>query len=305
MNAKIFITGVGGCVGHYIFDRLVADPEYQLYLLVRNPQKLLFDPAAYPGVTLIHDDLKNIRLHQDTIRQMDYVVHAAADWAGNEGNYDYTLSLFKAIDPERCRKIVYFSTASILGGDGLPLLEAEKFGTHYIRSKYRIYQKLKELPIKDKVVTLFPTWVLGGDATHPYSHATQGIRELRNWLWLIRFFTVDASFHYIHARDIALIVDYLLRHPTDRRDYILGNSPVTASQFLSETCGFFGQKVYFQLPISVALVKALAFLTGRQLHPWDRYSFERRHFVYRTVNPKSFGLEGGLDSVASILRSVT
>ena len=305
LSGKIFITGVSGCVGHYIFELLSKDPGYQFYLLVRNPQKLRFDPAAYPNVKIIRDDLKNIKQHADIIRQMDYVVHAAADWGGNEGNYDYTLSLFKAIDPERCKKIIYFSTASILGPNSKPLEEAEAFGTHYIRSKYRIYKKLKELPIKDKVVTLFPAWILGGDPDHPYSHATQGIRQLKNWLWLIRFFTIDASFHFIHARDIALIVQYLLKSQTDKQDYVLGNPPVSASQFLKETCNFFGQKVCCQLPISLPLVKVLAFLTGRKLHPWDLYCFERRYFVYQTVDPKSFGLESALDTVGAILKSVT
>ncbi len=305
MSAKIFITGVSGCVGHYVFEALSKDPDYRFYLLVRNPARLRFSPSAYPNVTVIQDDLQNIKRHADLIGEMDYVVHAAADWGGNEGNYDYTLSLFKAIDPGRCKKIIYFSTASILGSDGRPLEEAEKFGTHYIRSKYRIFKKLKELPIRDQVVTLFPTWILGGDATHPYSHATQGIRELRNWLWLIRFFTVDASFHFIHARDIALIVAYLLKNETGKREYVLGNRPISASQFLRQTCAFFGKKVYFQLPIGLPLVKALAFLTGRKLHPWDLYCFERRHFVYQAVNPGSFGLESRLDTVGAVLQSVT
>ena len=302
MKQNIFITGAGGCVGHYIFEALAGDPELQFSLLVRNPQKLRFDPESFPNVKIVEDDLKNIKDHSAILKEADYVIHAAADWGGNEGNYDFTLSLLKCLDPERLKKVVYFSTASILDPEGKALPEAEKFGTHYIRSKYRIYQKLKELPIHSKVVTLFPTWILGGDKTHPYSHATQGILDMQSWLWLIRFFSVDASFHFIHARDIAQIVQYLLKNQTDKQDYILGNSPVTASQFLKEACSFFGQKVYLQLPIPLPFVKALAFITGRKLHPWDLYCFERRNFVYQTVNPKSFGLRSDLDNIGAILK---
>jgi nucleoside-diphosphate-sugar epimerase len=298
---KIFITGIGGCVGHYLFDVLVKNQADQLYLLVRNPVKLKFDPRAYTNVTIINDDLKNIDRHAALVRQMDCVIHLAADWAGNEGNYDYTLALLNLLDPEQCRKVIYFSTASILGPDNRPVAAAEKFGTHYIRSKYRLYQKLPELKIQPRVITLFPTWVLGGDARHPYSHALQGIKDLKKWLWLIRFFTVEASFHFIHARDIAAIVNYLLDNETKERALVLGNAPTTARQLLREICAFYRLRVYYQIPISARLIQLLAFLLRRQLHPWDLYSFNRRHFVYQAVNAPSFGLSSDLQTIGQIL----
>ncbi len=148
MKKNIFITGVSGCVGHYIFDLLSADPDYQFYLLVRNPQKLKFDPARYSNVRIIQDDLKNIKDHGDIIAEMDFVVHAAADWGGNEGNYDYTLSLFKLIDPSRCRRIIYFSTASILGQDGQPRPRILGRSTHNtVRFDDASYVVLKHLEI--------------------------------------------------------------------------------------------------------------------------------------------------------------
>lgn len=282
-------------------DELVNNPNYELYLLVRNPQKLKFDPKLFPNITIINDDLKDIEKHADLIKQMDCVIHIAADWGGNEVNYDYTLALFNLLDPGRCKKVIYFSTASILGPDNKPLEEAEKFGTHYIRSKYRFYKKLPELKIYPNVITLFPTWVLGGDKRHPYSHASQGILDLRKWLWLIRFFTVDASFHFIHARDVALIVKYLLEKEVKEKDIIVGNAPITASRFLREVCHFFKVPVYFQLPIPVQLVQFLAFVTGRKLHPWDLYSFNRRHFVYRTISAEMLGIKSNLKTVPEIL----
>lgn len=301
MRQKIFITGASGCVGHYLFDNLADDPNYELHLLVRDPSKLKFDHRFYPNVFIIKDDLSNIGIYAELIKQMDYVIHAAADWGGNEGNYDYTLSLFRLIDPHRCKKVIYFSTASILGPNNQPLDEAEKFGTHYIRSKYRVYKKLPSLEIHPKIITLFPTWILGGDDCHPYSHATQGIIGMKRWLWLIRFFTVDAHFHYIHAWDIAHIVKYLLNNEVKENNYVLGNEPVSASEFIRSVCDFFAKKVYFQVPLGLPLVKFLAAITGHRLHPWDRYCFERRQFVYRTVNTETFGIESSLKTVKEIL----
>ena len=298
---NIFITGVSGCVGHYVIDVLASNPEYRLYLLVRDPRKLKFDPATFSNVSVIQDDLKNIEKHAELLKQMDGVVHAAAEWCGHESNLDYSLALFNLLDPDKCRKVIYLSTASILGPDGKPLKEAETTGTHYIRSKYQFHKKLPDLKIYPRVTTLFLTWVLGGDAKHPYSHASAGIKEIKKWLWLIRFFTVDASFHFIHARDVAAITKHLLENEVKEKEYVLGNAPVTAGEFIRETCRFYGQKVYFQIPISLPLVQALAFLTGRKLHPWDLYCFKRRHFTYRAVNAETFGIPSDLQKIQKVL----
>ena len=298
---KIFVTGASGCVGHYLFDILSSNPDYQLYLLVRDPDKLKFDPEAFPNVAVIKDDLKNIEKHADLLKEVDYVLHLAADWGGHEGNLDYSLNLFNLLNPESCQKVVYFSTASILGSDNQPLKEAEIIGTHYIRSKYQIYKKLPELKIYPRVVTLFPTWVLGGDARHPYSHASAGILAMRSWLWLIRFFTADASFHFIHARDLALVVKHLLENDVKAKEYVLGNTPITAGEFIRRTCEFFNQRVYFQIPISLSLARFLAFITGRRLHPWDLYCFNKRHFEYKAAAAASFGIKSNLQTVEEIL----
>ena len=91
---KIFITGISGCVGHYLFDQLVKEPNYHLYLLVRNPDKMLRKLSDYPNVTVIKDEMRNINQYADVLREMDYVVHLAAGWGESEANYDYTIDFF-------------------------------------------------------------------------------------------------------------------------------------------------------------------------------------------------------------------
>lgn len=301
---KLFITGIGGCVGHYLFDALITNPDYRLYLLVRDPKKLKFNPNAYPNVQIITDDLTNIEKHAEMVKQMDFVIHMAADWGGNEGNYDYSLALFSLLDPYQCKKVIYLSTASILDRDNQPVEAAEKFGTHYIRSKYRFYKKLPELKIFPNVITLFPTWVLGGDEKHPYSHASSGILAMRKWLWLIRFFTVDASFHFIHAKDIASIVKFILENEVKEKNFVLGNKALTADELIRETCEFYGQKICCQIPVSLPLIQFLALITGRKLHPWDIYCLNRKHFVHRAVNAGDFGIASSLQSIPQVLKEL-
>jgi nucleoside-diphosphate-sugar epimerase len=301
LSKKVFITGISGCVGHYLFDELSQNPEYELYLLVRNPKKLKFD---YTKATIIQDKLNDIKKHAELIRQMDYVIHLAAAWGSSELNYDYTLDLFNLLDPAQCKKVIYFSTASILNEKNQLLPEAEKLGTPYIRSKYRFYKKLPELKIYPNTITLFPTWVLGGDKNHPVSHASKGIIQARKWLWLIRFFTVEASFHFIHARDIARIVRFLLENETSEKNFVLGNKNITISRFLKETCRYFKKQVFFQIPIPLTPVRILALLTGHRLHSWDLFCFKKRHFQHKTVNARHFGLSSDLQTVDQILKDL-
>jgi len=298
MKAKVFITGITGCVGHYIFDLLIKNPEYELYLLVRNPKKMMRDLS---GVRVIQDELKNIKNHEDLLAQMDYVVHAAAGWGETEANDEYTLNFFNLLNPEKVKKVIYFSTASILGSDNKLVPGLDKIGTSYIKGKFRCHRQLPKLKIYDKIITLYPTWVLGGSKNHPYSHATEGIKSAVKWLWLVRFFTFDLSFHFIHAADIALIVDYLLKNETKEKNYVLGNQLITATELIKQICRFFHKRVYFMIKISSSLVKLLA---GRRLSDWDRYCLDKKDFSYGVVNPEAFGLKSNYNTLSEILDSL-
>jgi nucleoside-diphosphate-sugar epimerase len=295
---KVFITGISGTVGQYLFDELMRDGGYHLYCLVTHPHKLRFEPKHYSNVTIIVDDLKNISDHADILKEMDLVVHLAAGWGTTETNYDYPLEMFQLLDPAKCTKVINFSTASILGPDNKPIREAEKYGTSYIKGKYRFYNKLPELKIYPKVTTLFPTWVLGGDKDHRYSHAASGLLNIGKWLWLLRFFSVHVSFHFIHARDIARITAYLLKNETEQKDFVLGNGLITAGQFIKEACRFFKVRTYFQVPIPFGLVR---FLAGHRLHDWDKFCMDKKHFKYNVSNAETFGFSSNLKTVEQIL----
>lgn len=303
MKKNIFITGISGCIGHYLFDVLAFNPEYHLYLLVRNPAKLKFNPQAFSNVTLIEDRIENIEKYSELLREMDYVVHLATGWGGTEVGYEYSLVFFKLLHPERCQKVIYFSTASILDSEGKLFEEAEKIGTSYIKAKARFQRELPQLKIYPKVITLFPTWVLGGDENHPYSHASLGIGRALKWLWLLRFFKLDLSFHFIHARDIALITKYLLENEVEGSSFILGNPAITAAEFIKEVCRFFNKKVYFQINLSPS-IKAVAWLFKGSLSPWDTYSLQRKNYQYKVVDASTFGIKSDYQSLAGILKDM-
>ena len=114
---RILVTGASGCVGHYISETLIQDSNHELYLLVRNPQKLKVDTQARPGVTVIQGDMQKIDAFADLLPTIDVAVLTATAWGG-EGTYDVnitkTIKLIELLDPERCEQVIYFSTASVL-----------------------------------------------------------------------------------------------------------------------------------------------------------------------------------------------
>lgn len=265
---RIFLTGASGCIGHYISEALIQETDHELFLLVRNPDKLGFDVQARPGITVLQSDLRNIEQFGALLKTMDVAILAATAWGGTREAFDVnvvkTIRLMNLLDPEVCEQVIYFSTASILDRDNQLLKEAGQLGTEYIRSKYDCLTRLGKLAIAPKITTVFPTLVIGGETNKPYSHLSSGLRGVVKYVDLIRWFKGDGSFHFIHARDIATVIRYLVEHPptpevrlesesefSDR--LILGNQRLTVNEAVEEVCAYLNKKIYFRIPLSLWL----------------------------------------------------
>ena len=295
---RILITGASGCVGHYLSEALIEETEHELYLLVRNPEKLQVDFNARPGVHLVQVDLHEIDQIGTLLRQMDVAVLTAACWGGEQEVFDInitkTIRLLQLLDLERCEQVIYFSTASVLDRQNSILKQAGQLGTDYIRSKYICLSQLQRLEIAPKITVVFPTLVLGGDDRKPYSHLSAGLPAVPSWLNLARFFRADGSFHFIHARDIAQVVVYLIDHPRgpdQSRWLVLGNPSLTVNDAIEHLCIYFNKPIRFRLPLPLWLINIFIFIFRVQMAAWDRFCLTYRHFTYQDpINPASFGL---------------
>ncbi len=306
-SKRIMVTGVSGCIGHYIAEALIQETNHELFFVVRDPSKLKFNYQARSGITLLQADLREIAQYSDLIKTINCAVLVATAWGGPqevfEVNVEATLRLLNLLDLKTCDQVIYFSTASILGRDGDLLEEAAEIGIDYIRSKYTCLQRLSELAIAPKVTTLFPTFVLGGDAQKPYSHLSGGLPEVLSWINIIRFLKADGSFHFIHGQDIAQVVQHLIDHPHDARQLILGNQRVTVNQCIEEFCAYLNKKIYFRLELSPWLANLIIRGFRIQMAAWDRFCLNYRHFSYSDpVSPATFGLPTYCPTLADILR---
>ena len=301
---KIFITGISGCVGHYLFDLFANAPHVRLYLLVRSPEKITFSYKNNPRVTIINDSMQHIHKYENLLKKMEYVVHLAVSWGGKQVyaiNVEKTLSLFSSLDPETCRKVIYFSTASILDENNRLLSEAGEVGTDYIKSKYQCSRQLPGLKIYDKIYTLCPTVILGGNGSHPYSHAAKELKKARRYLPFIKFIKIDGSFHFIHALDAALMVEYLLKNSFPDKIIVPGNPALSVNECIDQLCRIAGIKRRIAFDMTKLLVRCLPALFKKRMSPWDVYSLRKRHFVYRTTNLKTLGLPSGHDTLTKCL----
>ena len=307
---KIFITGSSGCIGHYLLENLIENTEHELFLLVRDPDKLKFNYQSRTGIHILLGNLENIGEHADVLKTVNTAILVATSWGGDtesfEINVQKTLELISLLDFSICEQVIYFSTASILNRQNQPLPEAGELGTNYVRTKYIAHARLEELSIANKITTVYPTLVFGGDKNKPYSHISGGLPEVIKFMDLIRWFKADASFHFIHAQDIAQMVAYLVDHPPQEggnRDFVLGNQRIMLDEAVAEICQYLGKKVYFQIPFSIGWANFFIRILKIKMAAWDRFSLEYRHFYHeKTFTPASFGLSNYCGTVAELFQ---
>ncbi|WP_413171976.1 NAD-dependent epimerase/dehydratase family protein [Anabaena azotica] len=306
---RILVTGASGCIGHYISEALIQNTNHELYLLVRNPKKLQVDTTARPGITILQGDMQEITNFSNLLKTIDIAVLTATSWGGDgifDINVSKTIELMNLLNPEKCQQVIYFSTASVLNHHNQPLKEAGEIGTDYIRSKYDCLHKIEKLAIFPKITTVFPTLVLGGDETKPYSHLTSGIPEVTKYINIIRFLQADGSFHFIHGQDIATVVQYLIDYPPqagEPRRFVLGQSALTANQAIEEVCAYLSKKIYFRIPLSLGLANVIIALFRIQMAAWDRFCMNYRHFSYaNAINPSSFNLPNYCATMSDVLK---
>jgi nucleoside-diphosphate-sugar epimerase len=318
--ARILITGAAGCVGQYTADHLYRNSNAHLLLLLRDPSKLKAVPANDPRITLLVGDLRDLDPHADAIASATRVIHTATAWGDPERaqqvNVVAVKRLLALLDPARIEQVIYFSTASILDRNLKLLPEAMAYGTEYIQTKAQCLQDLEVHPLAERIVAVFPTLVFGGRVVpgdpHPTSYLTSGVKEAFPWLWLAKWLRTDASFHFIHAADIATVCAHLATTPHRPnpepgqgalRRLVLGQAPITINQAVATLVRWRrGWVPPLGLDLTPWLIEGLIKLLRIEVNAWDRFSIRQRHFVHQPVSPpERFGLTSYAPTLEAVL----
>jgi nucleoside-diphosphate-sugar epimerase len=312
---RILITGASGCVGQYIAEELYRHSDAELLLLLRDPAKLTAIPSRDPRVTLLVADLRNLGEHAEAIASATRIIHTATAWGdparAQAVNVDAVKELLRLTNPANLEQVIYFSTASILDRQLQLLPEAEAYGTEYIQTKAQCLRQLEQHALAPKIVAVFPTLVFGGQLgpagqpnkgdRHPTSYLTAGLVEAVKFLWLAKWLRAEASFHFIHAADIATVCAHLATRPHQAnpeagqgrlRRLVLGQQAVTVNGTVASLCRW---RRSWLPPIGLDakgwLIDALIQLLRIEITPWDLFSIRQRHFIHDPVSPpERFGL---------------
>ena len=301
---RVFVTGATGSVGHYLLEELAKRDDLEVFALVRNPSRFKLNPKTINNLTIVDGCLERFEDNADLLKTVDYIIHIATTWCGNSTTESIPYRIIDCVNPSRIKKIILFSTASILGRDNKLLLEAETIGSTYIKDKYKSYLGLSRRGDLGKVIHIYPTVVIGGDDTHPFTHIGEGLLTVHKQIGWLRFLTLDMGFHFIHSRDIARIVAHMLTTPETYGDFVLGNDYVTLKDLIRQVARFFHKRVFFQFPIPIPLINAIVKLFRIKADPWGLFCLNYRHFQYKTVNAKTYGLPTDLYTIGDILASI-
>ena len=305
--SRILITGASGCVGQYTTAWLLDNSEAELLLWLRDPSKLTAVAADHPRIQLLVGDLREADRFASELASVHRVIHTATAWGDPERaqqvNVVAVKRMLSLLNPSLIEQITYFSTASILDRHLQPLTEALAYGTEYIQTKAQCLKDLEEHPLAGKIVAVFPTLVFGGrvDGSSPFptSYLTEGLTEASKWLWLARFLRADASFHFIHAADIAAICGHLATHPHQPnpepgqgavRRIVMGQKAISVDEAVASLCRWRGVRRTPGIALWPWLIETLIRVLPIEVNAWDRFSIRQRHFIHQPVTqPERFG----------------
>ena len=316
---RILITGASGCVGQYTTSWLLNNSNAELLLWLRDPGKLTAVSADHPRIQLLVGDLRDADRFADELASVSRVIHTATAWGDPERaqqvNVVAVKRMLSLLDPSVIEQITYFSTASILDRHLQPLTEALAYGTEYIQTKAQCLKDLEQHPLAEKIVAVFPTLVFGGrvdgSSRFPTSYLTEGLLEASKWLWLARFLRADASFHFIHAADIAAICGHLATNPHQRnsepgqgavRRIVMGQKAISVNEAVACLCRWRGLRRTPGVPLWPWLIETLIRVLPIEVNAWDRFSIRQRHFIHEPVTqPERFGDTSHAADLESVL----
>ena len=318
--ARILITGASGCVGQYTAAWLLEHSNAELLLWLRDTSKLTAIPHDHPRISLLVGDLRDSERFAAELSSVNRVIHTATAWGDPERAHQVNVVAVKTMlslfDPSKLEQVVYFSTASILDRHLQPLPEALAYGTEYIQTKAQCLRDLEQHPLAEKIVAVFPTLVFGGrvDGTSPFptSYLTEGLAEASKWLWLARWLRADASFHFIHAADIAAICGSLATNPHQRnsepgqgpvRRIVMGQAAIGVNEAVATLCRWRGVGRTPGIPLWPWLIEGLIKVLPIEVNAWDRFSIRQRHFIHNPVTqPEAFGLKSHGPNLETVLQ---
>ena len=284
--------------------------------MVRDKNKLPLAIQKNKRIKLLICDIRECNRFSKEISQVNFLIHTATAWGDPKRAYDVNIKAFEELlgmlEKDKLEKIIYFSTASILNEQCELMRESLTYGTEYIQTKYKCFERLKESSFAEKTFAVFPTLVFGGTlnkrSKYPLSYLTSGLKEINKWLWIARFLKLDSKFHFIHANDIAQICGFLIKNHKEEnykgfKKFVLGQNVISIDDAINILLKRKGMNRYFSIPLTKTIMKILLRVFPIQMTPWDSFSIKKYDFNHVPItNPEKLNLKSYARSLQDVLR---
>ena len=284
--------------------------------MVRDKNKLPLAIQKNKRIKLLICDIRECNRFSKEISQVNFLIHTATAWGDPKRAYDVNIKAFEELlgmlEKDKLEKIIYFSTASILNEQCELMRESLTYGTEYIQTKYKCFERLKESSFAEKTFAVFPTLVFGGTlnkrSKYPVSYLTSGLKEINKWLWLARFLKLNSKFHFIHANDIAQICGFLIKnHKEDNykgfKKYVLGQKFISIDDAINILLKRNRMNRYFSIPLTKKIIKILLRVLPIQTTPWDSFSIKKYDFNHVPITyPEKLNLKSYARTLQDVLR---
>ncbi len=284
--------------------------------MVRDKKKLPLSIQKNKRIKLLICDIRECNRFSKEISQINFLIHTATAWGDPKRAYEVNIKAFEELlgmlEKNKLEKIIYFSTASILNKQCELMRESLTYGTEYIQTKYKCFERLKESSFAEKTFAVFPTLVFGGTlnkkSKYPVSYLTSGLKEINKWLWLARFLKLNSKFHFIHAKDIAQICGFLIKNHKKEyykgfKKFVLGQNFISIDDAINILLKRNGMSRYFAIPLTKKIMKILLRVLPIQTTPWDSFSIKKYDFNHLPItNPETLNLKSHAKSLQDVLR---
>lgn len=232
---NILVTGANGFIGANLIERLLENPDYQVYGLVRSEKNAHYIRKL--GALPILGDITSIDIfvHPD-VPHFDYIFHCAARVSNKDRERLFHTNGFGSRNiaeyalMHNVKRFIYLSSVSVISGHShLPLTEDLPFQASMLYGESKIQAEKEVLKVRSKglnTVILRPPMVYGEDEPH----------LLKYLLFLLRYRLLPLPgrgaqpFHLVYVKNLVEAMIYAMSNDEmNRREFFTADREILST----------------------------------------------------------------------------
>jgi dihydroflavonol-4-reductase len=275
----IAVTGANGLLGNFIVRKLVDNNTPVVAIVRKNSNVDLLHPLR-GKITMREADVLHLQDLTTALEGADSVIHAAAVVSFNprrarniyEVNVEGTRNVVNACLELKIPKIVHISSVAALGRQkGMNTVDEDcKWPESSLNSDYAESKYLAELEMFRGMEEGLSVSMINPSVILAPSDWTRSSAKLFRYVWDEKIFYTGGSINFVDVRDVADMVDLMVRQQHNGQRFIANGGSVLLKEFFTEIARRFQKKppsIYVTSPwtqIVARLEEVRSFFTGTE-----------------------------------------